>query len=471
MNYYPLRTLHILIVYLVAYISLLQASEKVKLFESCLYDHSPMKNGLENENSVRQNSQTWDVSKIRKKEDFYTEYPLETGYHRKVKALLCAISAPTFTHKFITNIVLSFLVTTIRPRSWLSDPHVRCVSTIVVFGYASARPQLLLAGEKANLEGIITLWSLSSGQLLDQFLHPAWVTAVSVAPSAEFMVSTTYDSLLRVWNFTSRTCFTLEGPTIHGYHWCIILADNKTVIATDADRCQFYIWDVKSRTYIRKCTGQVFFGYRGCVHVLPDATTLVFGCHYSSQHGRFIKRLNLKSGSYECYHSSSDVYTCAVAGNGSTLVSGDTFGEILVWEITTGERIDGARFSEKKCVDVAITSDGRIIFGMITSHNLETVLQSWELKNRKIKKLHLHPMHGYGRSLLVSPDDNFVAVAVERTIYLWYVESGKLMGLFRYKYWVDWFYISRDSQFIIATTKEKRNGVRVYVWEIRKFTY
>lgn len=121
---------------------------------------------------------------------------------------------------------------------------------------------------------------------------------------------------------------------------------------------------------------------------------------------------------------SEKLYVTAItfSPDDSLIASGSQLGDILLWDVSTGEQQQEMKGHTAKVIDIAFSSDLRTV----ASASVDGSVRIWDVFSGKA--LHVFDGHfGNFTCLDVSPDGSkVVAPTHDRTVCLWDVETGKL---------------------------------------------
>jgi WD40 repeat protein/tRNA A-37 threonylcarbamoyl transferase component Bud32 len=118
-----------------------------------------------------------------------------------------------------------------------------------------------------------------------------------------------------------------------------------------------------------------------------------------------------------------------VAAGGSGVIDPVQFGELRVWDTTTGKEVASLNVP-RPVYTVALSRDGRLLAAGLGNH-----IQLWDLTTRApLRLLHGHELDV--RALSFSPDGQALASGgLDRTARLWDVPTGRLLSSLRDRTW------------------------------------
>jgi WD40 repeat protein len=153
------------------------------------------------------------------------------------------------------------------------------------------------------------------------------------------------------------------------------------------------------------------------------------------------------------------ILTLAFSPNGKLLATGDVNGEILIWEIATGEPLAICKGHASRVHSIAFSHDGR----MLGSGSSDRTLKLWDvLDGSCIKTLSGHQQRV--RSIAFSRDDRaIVSGSSDATIRIWDVHSGEcrqILSGHRNYVWAVAF--SPDDRLVASGSEDKT----IRIWEL-----
>ena len=119
----------------------------------------------------------------------------------------------------------------------------------------------------------LRVWDAATGECLRTLTgHVSWVNGCAVSPDGTWIVSASGDRNLRVWDTASGECLhTLHGHT-NSVTWCAVSPDGTWILSASRDR-NLKVWDAASGDCLRTLTDHTY-RIEGCA-ISPDGHRIV----------------------------------------------------------------------------------------------------------------------------------------------------------------------------------------------------
>ncbi len=270
----------------------------------------------------------------------------------------------------------------------------------------------LLASASRLADTAICIWEVETGKL-KQILEGHWnsLTSVAFCPESRFLLSSSYDYTLRLWNLEI-------GQQVYQCHigtnwvYSVAISEDGCHIATGNNDKTIKLWHREQTELIK-----TLYGHEDAVSTVefnPD--------------GRFIA-----SGSWD--------------------------GTVRLWERETGEMVRLWQGHQNWVTQVAFSPDGR----MIGSISWDATVKLWEISvnrlnttmNKPLRTLKGHPDEV--ETLAFSPDGHLLATGGhDKILRLWEVSSGQeLRQLKGHHRSIKSLTFSPDGQFLLSGSRDK----------------
>ena len=300
---------------------------------------------------------------------------------------------------------------------------------------------LLLGVEAANELGgesipfrvqTVLLENTQANPRLEQFLNGDDIVVSAIfSPDGEILASGTYGKDIVLWDVKTRQII----DKLSGHSEVVrSLAFNQdgSMMASASQDNTIILWDMKTRQKIRQLSGHSY--YVTSVAFSPDGKTLASGSEDTT-----VLLWDVKTGQliHKLTEHTKKVRSVAFSPDGKTLASAGDGGIIIFWDLKTGESVatlpvdhTDPDFNIKlsdPVLSIAFSPDGKTLASGDTYHNV--IL--WDLETgQRIYTLRRHA--DAVRALAFSPDGKTLASgSADRTIILWDTESGQFLDQWR----------------------------------------
>ena len=352
--------------------------------------------------------------------------------------------------------------------------------------------QMLVSGSN---DSTIQLWKVSTGELVRTFEgHQHVVNSVAFSPDGSMLVSGSYDNTIRLWEVTTGThTRTFPGA---GKVTCVAFSPDGSMLASTSDTVQ--LWKVSTGNpihisaddlteHVGDFTSVAFsldgktiavgsYGNYGWRHedtlslwdvstgrrirTVKDETTVtnvVFspdGEKIASTSGRAIELWSIPTGELIRTISGHEgtIGSLAFSPDGQTLVSGggghvrdylvsgsfsgDTYGEMYLWDVSTSSHLRTIFYSDGFVNSVAFSLDGQTVAaGIYDSSKVYSIYLFKVPTGDFIRRFRLRLWDG-ATSVAFSPDGktlacgsakNYIRTSYNSNIMLWDIGTGRLM--------------------------------------------
>lgn len=255
-----------------------------------------------------------------------------------------------------------------------------------------ANSALLASG---GVDSTVRIWSRDSGRVLQILKQPLGITTLDYSPDGKFIVTGSYDGVVRVWDWAANTIIKeLKGHK--GTIWSLAFSpDGKNIASCGEDRT-VKLWNVESGILQKSINAHLLNIWK--VRFTPNGKNII-----SSSFDHSIKIWSVADGvllkTFEGH--SEAVVGLAVSPDGRLLASGSDDKTIRLWDIGSGKLLHTLQNGDGHVYAVAFSPDGRrLISGSRDKDNLGEIFQNFFGDSKAAKGISMR---------------------------LWEVESGKLL--------------------------------------------
>ncbi|MDY6783890.1 MAG: WD40 repeat domain-containing protein [Cyanobacteriota bacterium] len=291
---------------------------------------------------------------------------------------------------------------------WIADPlawrslqvlyrlegHNSAVQSLVF----SPDSQYLVSGGSRN-DGYLHVWSMETGEEFEKFrAQQTSVLAMAMSPDGKVVASSGDDANLNLWQWQDLAENYLFLDTHHNILSLLVTPDSQVLITSGLDGIR--LWNLRTQKPIY---------------------TLV----------RFDNQIN----------------SMAIdPRNGYILRTGGLKGEMQVWNVRTGSRINQFSAHRDKIGVMVFTPDGQ----RFISGSDDRTVKVWDANNNRL----LHTLVGHtGRitAIAIHPNGQFFASASRDGIRLWDIDSGQLIQhWYAHTTWVESLAFSPNGRFLAS---------------------
>jgi WD40 repeat protein len=341
-------------------------------------------------------------------------------------------------------------------------------------------------------EGYIYCWNIRVGELLDfNERHTNEVMSFSFSPDGKTLATGSVDRTLKLWNVaTGRLLRTIlgHGAWVSSVHWSadgryLLSGDRNGLIKMwDLEAAEMPIWSAQKASSVSATTftpenqliaigrhidgtlalwnlsngrGAVTFGPAGKVASAAfskDAKLVAVAAEpqikiFRVGNGRLISTLEAPG---------VQVYSLEFSPDGTTLLSGDPKGNVVISEVSNG-RTKVRLNSGNMYYRAVFSPDGK----QIASADQDGKIRIWDVASATINKT-LSGHTGIVRLISFSPDGRLLATAGDdNTLRMWDPASGKEVGLVHSDF-VERFAFSPDGKRLVTASFDGA----VVVWDV-----
>ena len=333
--------------------------------------------------------------------------------------------------------------------------HCGCISAIVPY-YDS---QYVVS---TSDDYTLRLWDILSGQCVHTMEgHTSEIHSVDITPDGRYVVSRGWDNALRVWDMESGQCMhTMEGTA---YSKVAITPDGQHAVFWSDDKT-LKMLDLESG----KCAKHIEIDHG----IIRSVYSTRNGC-YAILNGRedTLRLLNFETG--KCVHTlkgheGHGNRFISVSIDGRFAVTGSLDKTLRMWDLETGECVKIMKGHWQNIRALALTPDCRYAVTGAGNHGMDNTLRIWDLETGKC----IREMTGHTESVssvAITPDSQYVVSSggYDCTIRLWDLETGQCLKIMDgHKQKVSSLALSPDARYIISGSDDKTIRVWELIWDL-----
>ncbi len=300
----------------------------------------------------------------------------------------------------------------------------------------------------AGLDGQIFLWNASNGQYIGDPLrgHTGWVTSVAFSPDGKRLVSGGSDGTIRVWDVsTGASLAVLQGHK--DVVWCVAWSPDGSLLASGSADSMILLWDTKNFSEVRS-----LMGHRDLVRSLawsPDGRNLASGGVIEEGKATWGEVIvwDILTGESKKLERRDEQAVRAVAfdPSGAVLAIGQANGAIMLWDVRRSKILgEPIRGHDQMVMGLAFSPDGRYM----TSGSIDETVILWDFFT-------------YTRSIAFSPDRNYmVSGSEDNAVRVWEVATENEISRMVHDAIVTSVAFSQDGIYVVSGSED--NTVRVW---------
>ncbi|MHC1764438.1 MAG: WD40 repeat domain-containing serine/threonine protein kinase [Verrucomicrobiia bacterium] len=298
------------------------------------------------------------------------------------------------------------------------------------------------------------LWNESRSDEHRSFLHPGWVRDAVVSPDGRLLVTSAYDSKLRVWDVAStRRLIELDTLGVPAPRNCLALEPGGQWLAMPGPSGSIEIRETKGWSLVNRLPSSW-----PSLHLSANGQFLVAEGGAWRDRGKSLVVWNLTNGTQKRMTDAGALYRNLVIGPDGSWIAYSTNdpyltprpGPILLRDLRTG-RTDVLATNELT-ISLAASPDGKwLAYGHASSGEICL----WDVATRK-RGIRFLAHQGGAVSLGFSPDSTtLVSGGIDQTIHLWNVGTGdRLASLKGHRNAIHFCTFSPDGTMVASTSTD-----------------
>ena len=258
-------------------------------------------------------------------------------------------------------------------------------------------------------DAMIQFWDVASGERLKTIESPPDTTEKTVfSPDGSTLASAGSDGTVRFWDVVTTTPIRTLTGYANLFTDMAYSPDGKT-LATVSSMNRLRLWDTRTgklmKTYLPRSNGIY------CTAFSPDGVTLACGGGGDNS----VWLLNAETGEHgQVFTGHTDnIESVVFSRDGQMLASGDSNGNIHVWDVATGETLRILEWHDDYVRTLAFSPDGKMLVSTSDSEIRFWDINTWET---------IRKVSDYDVS--ISPDwKTFVTYGSDRIVKYWHMDS------------------------------------------------
>lgn len=240
----------------------------------------------------------------------------------------------------------------------------------------SSDDSLLVSG---SVDSTIIIRNKFTGQTIRTIRQPAGITSIDLSPGGKFIVTGSYDSMVRLWNLSDGSLAGIFAGH-KGTVWTVAFSPDGHSIATGGEDAVINIWDIAS--------GNIVYALRGHTRIVWSVKFSPDGKRLAS--GSFDDLLiiwNLENGSVEkklAGHSEA-VVDLAFTHDGKRLATTSDDKSIKIWNVSNGALLSTWDVAEHVQAVAFSPDDKRLLTGGRDKDQIGELIQNFTGDSKRYK--------------------------------------------------------------------------------------
>jgi WD40 repeat protein len=283
--------------------------------------------------------------------------------------------------------------------------------------------------------------------------HASRVTACTVTPDGQHVVSASEDHTLKVWELASgRELATLQGHTA-SVTACAVTPDGRHVVSASNDRT-LKVWELASGRELTMLQGHT--DWLNACAVTPNGRHIISA---SDDHALKVWELATGRELVTLRGHTASVTACAVSPAGRYVVSASNDHVLKVWELASAHAVATLQGHTSLVTACAMTPDGQYV----VSTSYDRTLKVWELASGR-ERFTLRGHTSWVTACAVTPDGRYVVSgSYDRTLKVWELASGhEWATLHGHTHYVTACAVTPDGRYVVSASHDGT----LKVWEL-----
>jgi len=264
-----------------------------------------------------------------------------------------------------------------------------------------------------SVDRTVRIWDGATGKELRKIVgHGAWVTSVQWSADGRFLLSGDADGLIKLWDTATNELPVWPSPKPESVSATTFTSAGQLIALGRNSDGDLRLWNLSNGAILANL---------GKANAISSAAFSRDALLVAAAVPPDIRIFSVASGKLISLLPASDqsVYSVDFSADSAKLLSGDTLGKVLLWDVANG-RVEARLNGGNMYYRAVFSRDGK----QIASADQDGKIRIWDVASRTIRQT-LIGHAGVAKLLSFSPDGQLLASAADdNTVRLWNTASG-----------------------------------------------